>query len=340
MARSVSDSIVHEEAAGWLMRLNAAPNDVATYEAFEDWRDAAPEHRAAFDAVQDSWALFGDQAAAPELLALRRDALGRTGRRLGRGLGRGPALDLGRRGLAAGLAALLLAPLAVYSWRRLGPDARQTLRTAVGEQRTVTLSDGSRVSLDANTLVKVAYSPALRLAEVVEGRAHFEVAKDKARPMQVRAGRRTVTALGTAFTVEHEGERVVVTLVEGRVAVTETAAARGVAPPPPKELVPQQQLVFAANATPRMHEAVDVERAMAWREGKLVFDDESLADAAARVNNYSRVKIIVEDAPARALKVSGIFNAGDTPAFVEAVQSYFPVDVSTDESTIQIRSRS
>jgi transmembrane sensor len=331
VARSLSDSIVHEEAAGWLMRLNAAPNDVATLEAFEDWRDAAPEHRAAFDAVQDSWALFGDQAAAPELLALRRDALGRTGRR--------PRLDLGRRGLAAGLAALIIAPLAVYGWRRLGPDARQTLRTAVGEQRTVTLSDGSRVSLDANTLVKVAYSPALRLAEVVEGRAHFEVAKDKARPMRVRAGRRTVTALGTAFTVEHQGERVVVTLVEGRVAVTETAPPRGVAPPA-KELVPQQQLVFAADAAPRMHEAVDVERAMAWREGKLVFDDENLADAVARVNNYSRVKIVVEDAPARALKVSGIFNAGDTPAFVEAVQSYFPVDVSTDESTIQIRSRS
>lgn len=335
MARSVSDSIVHEEAAGWLLRLNAAPDDVATFEAFEDWRDASPEHRAAFDAVQDSWALFGDQAAAPELLALRRDALGRTGR----GLGRRPGLDLGRRGFAAGLVALALAPLAVHGWRRLGPDGRQTLRTAVGEQRTVTLSDGSRVSLDANTLVKVAYSPALRLAEVVEGRAHFEVAKDKARPMRVRAGRRTVTALGTAFTVEHEGERVVVTLVEGRVAVTETAQARGVAPSA-KELVPQQQLVFAANAAPRVREAIDVERAMAWREGKLVFDDESLADAAARVNNYSRVKIVIEDAPARALKVSGIFNAGDTPAFVEAVQSYFPVDVSTDQSTIQIRSRS
>jgi len=330
----LSDSIVHEEAAGWLMRLQAAPNDVATFETFEDWRDAAPEHREAFDAVQDSWALFGEQAAAPELLVLRRDALDRAG-----WTGRRRGLDLGRRGLAAGLAALVLAPLTLYGWRRLRPDADQTLRTAIGEQRTVTLSDGSRVSLDANTLVKVAYSPALRLAEVVEGRAHFEVAKDKARPMKVRAGRRTVTALGTAFTVEHEGERVVVTLVEGRVAVTETAPARGVAPPP-KELAPQQQLVFAADAAPRMHEAVDVERAMAWREGKLVFDDESLADAAARVNNYSRVKIVVEDAPARALRVSGIFNAGDTPAFVEAVQSYFPVDVSTDESTVQIRSRS
>lgn len=334
MARSSSDSIVHEEAARWLVRLNAAPNDAATFEAFEDWRDAASEHRAAFDAVQDSWALFGDQAAAPELLVLRRDALGRAG-----GIGRRRGLDLGRRGVAAGLAALILAPLTIYGWRRLRPDDRQTLRTAVGEQRTVTLSDGSRVSLDANTLVKVAYSPALRLAEVVEGRAHFEVAKDKARPMRVRAGRRTVTALGTAFTVEHQGERVVVTLVEGRVAVTETASARGVAAPA-KQLVPQQQLVFAANATPRMHEAVDVERAMAWREGKLVFDDESLADAVARVNNYSRVKIVVEDAPARALKISGIFNAGDTPAFVEAVQSYFPVDVSTGESTVQIRSRS
>jgi transmembrane sensor len=333
VARSSSDSIVHEDAARWLMRLRAAPDDAATFQAFEDWRDAAPEHRQAFDAVQESWALFGDQAATPELLVLRRDALNRAG-----GIGR-RGLGLGRRGFAAGLAALAVAPLTFYGLRRLRPGARQTLRTEVGEQRTVTLSDGSRVSLDANTLVKVTYSPALRLAELVEGRAHFEVAKDKTRPMKVRAGTRTVTALGTAFTVEHEGQRVVVTLVEGRVAVTEAAPERGVAPPP-KELAPQQQLVFAANATPRMHEAVDVERAMAWREGKLVFDDETLADAVARMNNYSQVKIIVEDAPARALKISGIFNAGDSPAFVEAVQSYFPVDVSTGELVIQIRSRS
>jgi transmembrane sensor len=332
VARSLSDSIVHEEAARWLVRLGDAPDDAAIFQAFEDWRDAAPEHRQAFEDVQESWALFGDQAAAPELLVLRRDALGRAG-------GRRRGLDLDRRGVAAGLAALAAGPLAFYGWRRLRPDARKTLRTAIGEQRTVTLSDGSRVSLDANTVVRVAYSPALRLAEVVEGRAHFEVAKDKARPMKVRAGTRTVTALGTAFTVEHEGERVVVTLVEGRVAVTDTAPVHGSAPPP-KELAPQQQLVFAANATPLVHEAVDVERAMAWREGKLVFDDESLADAVARVNNYSRVKIVVEDAPAQALKISGIFNAGDTPAFVEAVQSYFPVEVSTGESTVQIRSRS
>ena len=332
MARSLSDSIVHEEAARWLMRLGDAPDDAAIFEAFEDWRDAAPDHRQAFEDIQERWALFGDQAAAPELLVLRRDALGRAG-----GMGKRRGLD--RRGVAAGLAALAAGPLALYGWRWLHSDANQTLKTAVGEQRTVTLSDGSRVSLDANTLVKIAYSPALRLAEVVEGRAHFEVAKDKARPMKVRAGTRTVTALGTAFTVEHEGARVIVTLVEGRVAVTEAAPARGAAPPP-KELAPQQQLVFAADATPPlMHEAVDVERAMAWREGKLVFDDESLADAVARVNNYSRVKIVVEDAPARALKISGIFNAGDTPAFVEAVQSYFPVDVSADGSTVEIRSR-
>ena len=332
MTRSEPDSSVHEDAAHWLVRLRAAPDDAACFEAFEAWRDASPDHAAAFEAVEDSWSLFGEQAAAPELLNLRRDALDRAG-----GAGRRRGVD--RRAIAAGLAILAGGPLAFYGLRRWRGDAGHTLRTAIGEQRTVTLSDGSRVSLDANTEVKVAFSPALRLAEVVEGRAHFEVAKDRARPMKVRAGRRTVTALGTAFTVECEGERVVVTLVEGRVAVTE-ASAKGAAPAPAKELTPQQQLVFAPDAAPRMHEAVDVERAMAWREGKLVFDDETLSDAAARMNNYSRVKIVVEDAPARALKVSGIFNAGDTPAFIEAVRSYFPIDVSTDDSTVQIRSRS
>lgn len=91
MAQSPSDSIVHEDAARWLMRLRAAPNDASTFQAFQDWRDAAPEHQQAFDAVQESWALFGDQAAAPELLVLRRDALNR-------------ADGIGRRGLEIGRA--------------------------------------------------------------------------------------------------------------------------------------------------------------------------------------------------------------------------------------------
>ena len=145
----------------------------------------------------------------------------------------------------------------------------------------------------------------------------------------MRAGAKAVTALAAAFVVERDADRVIVTLVEGRVAVSGGSD--------PIELTPQQQLVADAGARPQLKRDVDVERAMAWREGKLVFDDESLADAAERMNNYSAQKIVVEGPLAANLRMSGVFHAGDTRAFVDAVKSYFPVTATTSGDTVTIR---
>ena len=319
-------STVHDEAAAWFLRLRDG-GDAATRAEHDAWLAADPAHGEAFDAVRSTWSLFGDQGAAPELLAMRRDALGRAHRAGGRRWG---GIQPGRRSVAAGIVALAAAPLGAFWWFSARSAPGQDYRTGLGEQRTVTLGDGSRLSLDANTVLKVAYSPDLRLIELATGRAHFEVAKDPTRPMKVRAGAKTITALGTAFTVERQAEHVVVTLVEGRVAVTEDGV-------PATELRPQQQLVLAPNTPPVLHQEVDVDRAMAWREGKLVFDDETLAEAAARMNNYSALKVVVEGDAVRNLRISGIFKAGDTPAFVEAVKAYFPVDAQAADETVVIR---
>jgi len=320
---------VHEQAAAWLLRLRDA-DDAGTRAELEAWMAADPAHAEAFAAARSSWELFGEQAAAPELLAMRRDALARAHRAGG---GRWGGIRLERRSIAAGVAALAALPLGAAWWLSANSASGRSYRTGLGEQRTVTLDDGSRLSLDANTVLKVAYSRDLRLIELAGGRAHFDVAKDPTRPMKVRAGAKTVTALGTAFTVERQAERVVVTLVEGRVAVTDDDRSAA----PPTEMKPQQQLVLAPRTAPVLRQEVDVDRALAWREGKVVFDDESLEGAAARMNNYSALKIVVEGDAVRRLRISGIFKAGDTPAFVEAVKAYFPVEAQASDATVVIR---
>ena len=327
MSQTEIPSTVEDQAAAWLLRLRDG-GDAGVRAELGDWLAADPAHGPALDAVRATWELFGVQAAAPELLAMRRDALARAHRAGGRRWG---GIQIGRRSVAAGLTALVAAPLGAVWWLNARVTPGRAYRTEVGEQRTVTLDDGSRVSLDANTVLKVAYSRDLRLIEFATGRAHFEVAKDAARPLKVRAGAKTITALGTAFTVERQAEHVVVTLVEGRVAVTEDGAAAAT------EMKPQQQLVLAPGGPAVLHQEVDTDRAMAWREGKLVFDDETLADAAQRLNNYSAVKLVIEGDAVRNLRISGIFKAGDTPAFVEAVKAYFPVDAQASDATVVIR---
>ena len=327
MSQTETPSTVEDQAAAWFLRLRDG-GDSGVRAELDGWLAADPAHGQAFDAVRATWALFGDQAAAPELLVMRRDALARAHRAGGRRWG---GIQIGRRSVAAGLTALVAAPLGAVWWLNARATPGRAYRTGLGEQRTVTLGDGSRVSLDANTVLKVAYSRDLRLIEFATGRAQFEVAKDATRPLKVRAGAKTITALGTAFTVERQAEHVVVTLVEGRVAVTEDGAAAAT------EMKPQQQLVLIPGGPPVLRQEVDTDRAMAWREGKLVFDDETLADAAQRLNNYSAVKLVIEGDAVRNLRISGIFKAGDTPAFVEAVKAYFPVDAQASDATVVIR---
>jgi transmembrane sensor len=321
--------LAHEEAAAWFLRLR---DGTADQDAFEAWLAADPEHGEAFAATQDAWNLFDASATAPEVLAMRRDALSHAHRAGGARWG---AWRPGRRSVAAAAVLALVTPLAAGLWFAGRPAAAREYRTGLGEQRTVTLADGSRVSLDANTVVKVAFSRDLRLIQLAEGRAHVEVAKDPSRPLKVRAGAKTVTAIGTAFTVERRaGDEVVVTLVEGRIAVTDERRRA-----PATEMAPQEQLTLTADAAPVLRRDVDVERALAWREGKLAFDDETLAQAAQRMNGYSATKLVVEGDRARNLRISGLFKAGDTAAFVEAVKAYFPIEADTSGETVTLRPR-
>lgn len=81
----------------------------------------------------------------------------------------------------------------------------------------------------------------------------------------------------------------------------------------------------------------DLDQALAWRRGQMVFDNVALADAAAEMNRYSTLQVVVADPSLRALRISGTFKAGETRAFVEAIQSYFPVRAESTAATVELR---
>lgn len=310
MQSAQSPKSLYEQASAWVIRLNGEPSDV-DLEKFALWRAQSPRHAQAYEEASLAWTAVGENSAAPRLLAMRREALERTGRYTRR---------WNRRGLAAGLVALLVVPLGILYVASTRAPPEQQFETGRGEQRVIVLADGSRMSLDAMTRVKVIYGHDERRITLTAGRANFEVARDLARPMNVHAGPRTVTALGTVFTVERETHDVVVTLMEGRVAVTSGNRARALI-----ELKPRQQLRIDDDGAITMREGLDPVLAMAWREGKLIFDNQPLALVVATMNNYVTTPIVVEGRAAE-LRVSGVFKAGDTPAFVEAMESLFPVE--------------
>jgi transmembrane sensor len=329
---------VLEAAAGWWQRLRGhEPYDTA---AFEAWLRADPRHGEALERVKAGWDSFDDYQTSPELLALRTAALNRvyrTGRRRWGAPNSLHAPNLyapDRRALiaacAAGMAAIVAAPLWLI-WR--GRD-RRLITTAVGEQRAFTLPDSSRVTLDANSQLKIGFDRDLRRIDLVHGRAHFEVAKDPSRPFKVHALDSIVTAVGTAFTVELREQKVQVTLFEGRITL-----ADGARPQVVEEIRPLEQVTLRSAAAQPVVEQVDPRRALAWRDGKLFFNDEPLSEAAARMNDYSNTRITVEG-PAANLRVSGMFIAGQTGPFIEALEAYYPVRAWYTAEGVTIKSRS
>lgn len=362
----VSEDRLLEEAAGWRLRIEAGEASETSPDYLE-WLNASDEHADAMMRARITWALLGEHARAPELTRARSDALARTTEAAARRWT--PMTSLRRRrwrrpqsllALAASLLLMLATGLiATDRLPALTPPgtAAQVYATDIAETRVVTLPDNSRIALDAATRVAVAYTGEARDITLLEGQAFFTVARDAARPFRVTAGGQTVTALGTAFNVELIDREVVVTLVEGEVVVTGAPAAGPPGPPPQAageapapsasadppgavRLVAGQQLIAAPDAPPQLAGAPDIEKSTAWRRGRIMLDDDTLQAALARVNRYSRIRIVIADPVLAELRIGGVFNAGDTDAFIEAIETAFPIEARRmSASVIELHAR-
>jgi transmembrane sensor len=321
LSNPLQQSLIDETAAGWALR--RLGGDMSDQTGFERWLAEDPAHGEAYDRAETVWRLMGEGAGTEDLLDARRGALARARRK---------PVWRDRRLLAAGLVGAVALPSAGLWWSRHRSEQDELIQTALGEQRTLTLSDGSRVTLDALTVMRVRYTPALRSIDLVAGRAYFEVAKDTSRPLKVRAGPRTVTAVGTAFSVRREPRETTVVLAEGKVAVSNHESATILA-----MMHPGQSMLLVDGGKVGAPSGVDLDRALAWRSGKVVFDNVALQNAAAEMNHYSTLQVVVADPRIRGLRVSGTFNAGDSRAFVEAVQFYFPVKAQSSANTVELR---
>lgn len=334
---SVGDQQRFEAAAEWHLRLRESPALELSREYLTWIADAANAH--AFEAVESGWAAVGDLAATPDLLQLRRGALAsahKAGER--RWFPRKSAWRL----VAAATIIAVFASMGIYQYA----TADTVYQTDVGERRVVALADGSRISMDSDTEVRVRYSEHARTLELDHGRARFDVAHDVTRPFTVTAGSETVVAVGTSFNVERLGSTVLVTLIQGHVVIKGAVPSpilriASVAPraKPPVSLKAGQELVAEADAKPVISEA-NLQAATAWESGHLIFKDETLAEAVERVNRYTDTPISV-DPDVASTRISGVFNAGDIGSFVSAVTSYFPIQATTNsDNTIVLQRRS
>lgn len=343
------DEVRWQRAVEWFLRVRSDDAGSADLPGLKRWIESDPQNAVAYQQVCAAWNTVGLYASAPEIVVGRRDALqdshnaGRhqspTRYLLAAGLRTASRVIGARKGWALAVSAAVL--LMTGTFWLLAPRSI-VYATDLGEQRTILLPDRSVVALDAHSRARVRFSDKERVVWLEEGQARFKVAKDPLRPFRVRVRNQTVLALGTQFDIDLVSHNVFVTLIEGHVAVAGVPTKTGPAQSGEtitRELTAGEALVVRDDGRAVLLSHVDLTRATAWQSGKIFFDNEPMSSAVERINRYSHKQVEVDQLVA-GVGISGVFNTGDTDAFIEAVTAYFPVDVDHQtDSTVYLTLR-
>ena len=343
------------EAAVWIARLHGPDRSKHLERECLAWQALSPAHRLAFERCTDLWMdIAGVDPAAVARAAAASKSRGEQiedtiikptkARRKAWAWPRQWALAL------TAVAAVLVLSVAVHPpWRDI-----DTYDTGIGEQRLVILKDGSRMSLNTSTRVRVELGQASRRVSVDGGEAFFEVAKDTSRPFVVTAAGTEVTATGTAFLVRLMASSAVapealdVTLVEGQVVLQGNGSKDATTMAPPIVMaagdrirVRRGQDIKATPVPAAVVPALDrpaLDQVLAWKRGEAVFDNVSLQEALAEMNRYSAMPIVVDPSLTQ-LRISGQYKTGDNASFARAVATLHGLAVREHAGRLELASK-
>jgi transmembrane sensor len=322
---------IDNEAAVWTWRADSGELSAAERGRLEAWLREDARHRRTFDELNRTWtALDGLSQRAPDDANVAVSAQPQRRHFL-------TALASKWYWQAAAAAVLVVGIGSVILTAR--HPGLQVMSTAVGQQRQVTLADGSRLTLNTNTLLAVKLTPQRRDIYLRRGEAHFAVVHDASRPFFVHAGDAVISDVGTQFEVRLESDRDIDVLVDqGEVEVRGLAGSGAVGPGSGagsgtadwvRALSAGEQLLItgphlAVTAVSPRQIADD----LAWRDGAVVFEGAPLSQALAEVGRYTRAQVVLAEPQVASLRISGRFRTNDVPGFFRALQAALPVRVS------------
>lgn len=316
---------IDEQAARWAVRLAGPPLPAQQQRQLDDWLQADVRHRGALVRARAQWTDL-DRLAA--LQACNSGPLGRAPV--------GPQLT--RRHWIGAAAAAATALGAGLSWLAVRGGALRYL-SGLGEVRRIPLPDGSTALLNTASELEVRISRQQRRLVLIRGEALFQVAPDRARPFVVLTDAMAVRAVGTAFDVRVEADRLDVMVTEGTVELAGSAGAA--APASAQRLGANERAVVDRARSVEVHSigAAEAERQLAWREGLLFFDNDTLAAAAAEINRYNRRQVIIEDRQLGAMPIVGRFRTTDIDDFARAAAQALNAQIVVDGARLRLRLR-
>jgi transmembrane sensor len=323
---------ISQQAARWWVVLHTKDASAAEKREFVEWVARAPERveaclrvarvHAAVSRADVGWPqtsaeeLVRNALAAPDdsVISLRPNVLPKREEE-----SRRPALRW-----MAGLAASIIVVAGLGWW--LTPSRAEQFQTKVGEQRSVLLADGSRVTLNTASKIEVHLQADHRVVQLLQGEVLFEVAHDAQRPFDVHAGNVVVRAVGTQFDIDRRAARAAVTVVEGRVTMLAAGSHSGSLP----ELSAGDRLVVDSAGPGALEHDVNLAEATAWTQHQLVFHHRPLGEIADEFNRYNVGRIEIRSPSLREQEVTGTFRSNDVASFVAVLAGIPGVQVIDD----------
>ncbi len=327
MAERDTSRDIDQAASDWTARLDRGPLTPKETDAFQAWLRADPRSRGALLRAQalsmmsESAQALGDGFNPVAFEDARRPRFA--------GLSRRQALTW--TGSAAAVASLVALGIAL-------PAAGAVVSTRRGEIRLVPLKDGSTVLLNTESSVRVKYDDGQRRVTLLQGEAYFSVARDERRPFVVEVDGRRLRTAQAAFRVRKlDADPVDVLVNEGRVDL-----AVGGRTTAPLALKANTRLILSdavGGAHPQVIAPEAVTRELAWREGKLAFEGETLKQAAETFARYSDTRIQIRDPDLAREPVTGLFAANDPVGFGRAIAHVFDARLTQDGDAIVLTRR-
>lgn len=303
--REALEKRVREQAVDWLVRLTGEPGDEELRLAFERWRADDPLHADIFERAR--------RAVGDATLLIRREP--EFAQRAARAPGN-------RRRTLASLAAVLVAGTAAF----LTLDGAMWMRADViagkGERPILRLDDGSTLQLNAQSAVAYEFTASERRIVLLRGEAFVEVAADRNRPFVVEAGAGTATALGTAFDVNLADDGASVTVLEHAVSVATGTATS------PRRVEVNEQVSYNHQGGLGDIKPIDPLLAAAWRNGRLIFEERTIASVVEEIGRYVPGTILIADAAVGARRVSGSFDLSDPVRALQGLAEAFDIKVT------------
>lgn len=333
---------IYEEPSEWLAKLDRG----LTHEeeaSLKEWLASDPNHSVLLLRVAELWDRMDALSRLNELFPTPESQSPR--------FGWAPAVIAASLFVIVGATIWAFNSVGLLDERRVADiDAHQYIETAVGQQSTIGLPDGSQLLLNTDSKVAISYDGYERKLILDRGEIHITVAHDEMRPLRVYTRGKVFQAVGTAFNLElKKDDRIELIVTDGAVLVAENdrfranAASNSDGGDKTKPLIVSEGEKARINSPERAVAdivAEDIDAQLSWREGAIVFQGETLAEALAEVERYVSVDFVLQDEELTTMRVAGRFRTGDVAELLTALKDNFGIiHYRVDQDTIVLTKR-